>query len=57
MSKTSEFPKHILEIQFNFWNGRRFGHGLVGKIRKICLWSGPKSFGISKMKLDFPNID
>ena len=26
MSKTSEFPKHVLEILFHFWNGQRFGH-------------------------------
>ena len=57
MSKTPEFPKHVLEIQFHFWNAQRFRHGLVGLIGKNCFWSGPKSFGISKIKLDFPNID
>ena len=57
MSKTSEFPKHVLEIQFHFWNGPRFGHGLVGIIGKSCFWSGPKSFGISKITFDFPNVD
>ena len=57
MSKTSEFSKHVFEIQFHFQNAKRFGHGLVGIIGKNCFWSGPKRFGISKIKLDFPNID
>ena len=54
MSKTSEFPKHVLEILFHFWNGQRFGHGLVGIIGKSCFWSGPKSFVIFQNNIGFP---
>ena len=57
MSETSEFPKHGLEIQFHVSNAQSFGKGLVGTIGKSWFWSGPKSFGISKIKLDFQNID
>ena len=46
-----------MEIQFYFWNSQRFKHGLVGEIGKSCFWGGPKIYGISKIKLDFPNID
>ena len=48
MSKTSEFPIDVLEIQFHFGND----HFLVKSWFLSCL----KFFGIHKMKLHFQNI-
>ena len=43
-----------LEIQFHFGNAKTFWTWLSSE---KFFWSSPKRFGISKMKLDFQNID
>ena len=55
MQKTSEFPLNYFGNQNSFWECPN----VLGTVEKVksCFWLSPKSFGISKMKLNFQNID
>ena len=60
MSRTSEFPTiDVLEIQFHFGSTKTFWTWFRrwNSVMKVCVWSSPKSFGISNIKLNFQNID
>ena len=56
MSKTFEFPIDVFEIQFHFGIAKSFWACSVWEVKR-CFQPNPKSFGISKMKLDFQDID
>ena len=59
MTKTFEIPIDVLEIQFHFENAKMYWTWFRrwNSVVKSCFWSSQKNVGISKMKLDFLNID
>ena len=52
MSKTSEFPIDVLDIQFYFRNAKIIWTWFrqLSVVVKRCFWSSPKSFGFPQMK-------
>ena len=55
MSKTSEFPIDVLEIQFHFGNAKTFE--MVQKVKFSIEKFSPKCFAFLKKILYFQNMD